>query len=290
MIEQTLLQRLRPEGHFARNIASAIEQMRQRIGRATGGSPAQEVALGNLRDYVAALGCDDQALVTLAATARAWPGRGSWLGGGEPFEPTEGQRQLLQRIGTPRLGDAPTPEIAWRGLVAAGVIDFVKFGAKQVAEANEKAAAAERKAADLERVVAEQSEVGAQREKLQRQLEAAKGRVADLEEIVADQRELLGTEDGKLPVDQGEESGSSGDAEQSEPAKPTAPRRRRAALKGEEGIYESDTASGTVFEIRYPDDQGEHHWRRLPPETTLEEARALRAELAGKPHTDEKGT
>ena len=111
--------------------------MRQKIGRATGGSPAQEVALGNLRDYVAQLGCDDQSLLALAATARAWPGRGSWLGGGEPFEATKGQRQLLQRIGTPRLGDAPPPEIAWRALVAAGVADYTKFGAKQVAEANE---------------------------------------------------------------------------------------------------------------------------------------------------------
>lgn len=77
MIEQTLLQRLRPEQRFAKNIASAIEQMRQKIGRATGGSPAQEVALGNLRDYVAQLGCDDQSLLALAATARAWPGRGA---------------------------------------------------------------------------------------------------------------------------------------------------------------------------------------------------------------------
>jgi hypothetical protein len=205
-------------------------------------------ALREFADYIGRLGLEDQRLRALELFALNGPVPKSEA----KYEPGPEQAKVIAMFGLD--GDPPTMGGALEELVAWAAADFANsFHATRSVDAREldqlriirdKFAVAEESAARFEH----------ENRELRDRLADADRESAKLHEQV----ELLAL----LQPDDDE------------------PRSRRGPVEGEQGIYISETAGGTVFEVRYTDpEDGRRRWKTTGSD--IQAARLFRDEMQG---------
>ncbi len=181
-------------------------------------------------------------------------GRG---GNTDTWEPGSLQSDLLGRLGTQ--GPAPQADTTLNELVAAGVSDLAEHAAGVQAKAF----------SQRDTALAESDQLREQAERVPQLVEQLEEAQAQVNSLTSDNQEL----EGKVAYLR-EHFQAKVEATPSKKA-------RRTKVEGEKGVYFNDTSEGRVYEIGYPDDEGKQRWKTVGPD--LEEAIALRRELAGKP-------
>lgn len=215
----------------------------------------QSAALDTLASFIGEQEVGDPRIFLLAEVAAAQPGEKGWIHH-KSFNPTRSQSRIFYGLG---LGAPVAPETAFIQLVSAGLADTLRShtAAHQQLEAERTDAEVARKAAEAK--VAPLAEVEAERDRLSRQLEAAGQQTAKLQRRAADLEGFVVA------------AGDSGDP-------------RRVKVEGETGIYQAPSREhGLIYEIGFSNDEGEQRWKRLGPDASIEDARQLRARLAGQP-------
>lgn len=253
---------LSPLSRFRSSVVAYIGSVIEELPK---GDPARQVvaeahkdrsaALGAFRDHIAALPKDDPRLFQLSLASRYGVGARPW-GDREPFEPTAGQERILLAQG--RWSGRPVGhERVFLDLISAGLRDVLaeyhqRHG--KMAAAVEEAEAA-REAAEAR--VATLTEAEADAARLRAELDAARAELGELTATCETLRGFLAAE-GRG--------------------------RRSKAIEGEPGIRETLHAGRLGLEVVFRDDQGKQRRQDLPAGSSLEDARALRKRLDGKPY------
>ena len=265
MSESTTLGELYARADFPVSLATFIRDKAQAqnaaFGRASAaGERAQIAALFSLADYLSGIDAFDPRMVALSdVNAEFAERRNEGSEGFDRFTPSDRQMRLLARIATN--GPPPAPAQTVAELIAAGVRDLAETVRENTAQLRQQAQRAKREVETAQAEAARKGTDAAELEAARSEVEALREEVEEAEETIAELRAYLGKD---------------------EPPAPT----RRTKIDGETGIYEAATADGeTVLEINFQDAEGKTRWRRLPG-ASLEEARKLRAQLAGKPVAD----
>ena len=267
MADQMTLPSLYARAPFPASLRDAIQAKADRQEAAFGPSSAaiekrQIAALRAVADFLAGADLYDRHMVILGdVSGELAELRGEGAEGRDRFTPTEMQDQLLSWLGSAIA--PPPPERTVEELCAAGVRDLANALREKGGEFRAEVHAAEAEATKARAEAAQMAANAAELPAARSEAEGLREELAEAEETIAEFRGFLG-----------------------KPA--PAPAARRIKVEGEAGVYEAETADGPVLEINFPDDQGKTRWRRLPG-ASLEQARELRAELAGKPVADDDG-
>lgn len=217
-------------------------------------------ALTALANHIASIEVSDARLFQLSEIARSAPGVVGWAHR-QDFQPSVTQRQILGALG--RGGKVQDLDRVVGMLISGGVADVLRAHAehygdmqRRTTEANAARQEAEQRAEPLAQTQAD--------------LTTARRRIANLEDEVALRERQLSDAQAFI-------------------ASPGSDRPRRVHVTGETGIYTGLVDGETRLEVGYPDDQGKQRWKRLGPGASIEDARRLRARLAGQPHDPEHG-
>jgi seryl-tRNA synthetase len=169
---------------------------------------------------------------------------------------------LLSRLGADAA--APVLDVSLNEFVAAGVADTIELLNGRVGEADREREKAEAELKEFseraQRCDAAEAELSQARQEIEETSQKCRELEANLEYLESRYSNRI-------------------DAAPAEP-KPKKPRRTR--VEDEEGVYFRETPDGRVFEIGYADSERKQRWKTVGPD--LDEAVALRKELAGKPH------
>lgn len=218
----------------------------------------QRAALGSFADFIKGVPKDDPRIFQLSLASHFRAGAEAWKAD-ETFEPSERQLRILFSLGQSP-GQAG-PEAVFLDFISAGIRDALVEHGKRYGDMSRAVEAAEAAQAAAERRADELAGVEAEADRLRGELEASRAEVAEL----TDTRKTL---EAFLTA------GDSGS--------------RRKAIAGETGIYETLRGGRLGLEIGYADSEQKQRWRRLPAGTSIEDARALRKQLAGQPHDPER--
>lgn len=217
----------------------------------------QGAALGSFADFIKGVPRDDPRIFQLSLAPHFRAGARAWKAD-EPFEPSDRQLRILFALGQVR--DQAGPEAVFLDFISAGIRDaLVEHGElhgkmrQALGEAESARKTAEARADELAGVEAET-------DRLRGELEASRAEIAELAETRKTLEAFLAAGD----------SGS-----------------RRKALADETGIYETLSGGRLGLEIGFADAEGKRRWRKLPAGASVEDARALRKQLAGQPHDPE---
>lgn len=258
------------ELHNARFRGSLIAHIKQVIAELPPGGNDRQViemtteqrtaALTALANHIGAIEIADARLFQLAEIARAAPGVVGWAHR-QDFQPSVTQRQIFGALG--RGGEVKDLDRVVGMLISGGVADVLRAHAAHYSEMQRRTdeAIAARKAAEQRVEPLTQT---------QADLAAAQRRIANLEAEVTLRERQLSEAQAFL-------------------AAPGSDRPRRIHVTGETGIYTGLVDGETRLEIGYPDDQGKQRWKRLNSGASIEDARRMRAKLAGQPHDPEHG-
>lgn len=264
---------LTPTSRFKSRLVNYIRVfVRDKVPKCGPDQPIRQVtsegriaALNALADYIASVPAEDPRLFQLAQVARSLPGVEAWRQG-EQFEPTVTQSKMLYALGSRGPTNAIAPEDTFSELVSAGIADMAALHRAGYAEAEENRKAAVKRAEEAEAKVAPLAQAEADLAAERAKAERLQGHVDRLQTQVADLEGFIGGEGGSKP--------------------------RRVHVGGgaeNVGIYRAVVDGAPVLEVGYPDSEGKQRWKRLAPDASIEQARRLRARLAGQPHDPEHG-
>lgn len=258
------------ELHNARFRGSLVNHIKQVIAELPPGDNSRQIvemtteqrtaALTALANHIGAIEIADARLFQLAEIARSAPGVTAWLHR-QDFQPSVTQRQILGALG--RGGEVKDLDRVVGMLISGGVADVLRAHSAHYTDMRRRTdeAIAARQAAEQRVEPLTQT---------QADLAAAQSRIANLEAEVALRERQLSEAQSFL-------------------AAPGSDRPRRVHVTGETGIYTGLVDGETRLEVGYPDDQGKQRWKRLGRGASIEDARRLRARLAGQPHDPEHG-
>lgn len=253
------------ELHNPRFRSSIVNHVRRVIAELPPGDNARQFeamtteqrtqALTALANHLSQIEIADARLFQLSEVARSAPGASGWAHR-QDFQPSVTQRQILGALG--RGGEVKDLDRVVGLMISGGVADVLRAHAERYAdmerrtsEANAARREAEQKAEPLPQAQAD--------------LATAQRRIANLEDEVALRERQLSDAQAFLTG-------------------PGSDRPRRVHVTGETGIYTTLVDGETRFEVGYSDDQGKTRWKRLGPDSSIEDARQLRRRLAKQPH------
>ncbi len=227
-------------------VAGYIREFRDRLhaARQMTAPPPNYGALSALADLVEGLELEDSRLFALSQLQRE-QGIGE-----ERFEPGSRQQEFLARNGDSWGSNPPLAEDALNQLVTAAVEDFISFTHARISDLGKQNQVARQEAVALDGANEAATEARERAQNLESELGATKAEIANL----SDQNELLRKHGNGQPKKQ-----------------------RRKVVPGETGIYATDTANGTKYEIGWTED-GVQRWKTIGPD--LDEARKARQEVA----------
>lgn len=217
-------------------------------------------ALTALTNHISQIEIADARLFQLSEVARSAPGASGWAHR-QDFQPSVTQRQILGALG--RSGEVKDLDRVVGLLISGGVADVLRAHAEHYADMARRTT----EAVNARQAAEQRAEPLAQ---TQADLATAQARIANLEDEVALRERQLSDAQAFL-------------------AGPGSDRPRRVHVTGETGIYTGLVDGETRFEVGYSDDQGKQRWRTLKAGAGIEDARRMRARLAGQPHDPEHG-
>lgn len=256
--------------HNARFRSSLVNHVKRVIAELPPGGNARQFeamtseqrteALTALANHISQIEIEDARLFQLSEVARSAPGVSGWAHR-QDFQPSVTQRQILGALG--RGGEVKDLDRVVGLLISGGVADVLRAHAERYADMERRTteAIAARQAAE------QKAEPLAQ---TQADLAAAQTRIANLEADVALRERQLSDAQAFLTG-------------------PGSDRPRRIHVTGETGVYTALAGGETRFEVEYHDSESKQRWKRLGPGASIEDARRMRARLAGQPHDPEHG-